>query len=202
MEEKEMAAEMKLVEEAKKPLGMHPKKFALWIFMVSVIMIFGGWTSAYIVRQAEGNWLVFDMPILFWVNTGVILLSSVAMHWAYLSAKRDNLEMTKVGVTIAFILGLAFLVGQWMAWVELVKIGVPLVNRDASGVSGSFLYVISGFHGLHIISGLIVLLVLLVATFKYKIHSKSMNQLEMCTTYWHFLGALWLYLFVFLLLNR
>jgi cytochrome c oxidase subunit III len=202
MEEKEMQAEMKIVEEAKKPLGMHPKKFALWIFMVSVIMVFGGWTSAYIVRQAEGNWFVFDLPKLFWVNTAVILLSSFTMHWGYLSAKRDNLEMTKVAVSITFILGIAFLVGQFMAWVELVRIGAPLVNRDASGVSGSFLYIISGFHGLHIISGVIVLLVLLVAVFKYKVHSRNLLQIEMCTTYWHFLGGLWLYLFVFLLLNR
>ena len=193
---------MKLVEEAKKPLGMHPKKFALWIFMVSVVMVFGAWTSAYIVRQAEGNWFIFDLPTLFWVNTGIILLSSFTMHWGYLSAKRDNLELTKVAVTITFILGVAFLAGQWMGWVEMTKNGAHWVPRDGSGVSGSFIYVISGFHGLHIISGLVVLLVLLVAVFKYKIHSKNLLQIEMCTTYWHFLDALWLYLFVFLLLNR
>src|SRR5687768_3508771 len=197
-----MEAEMKLVEEAKKQQSMHPKKFALWIFMVSVVMIFGAWTSAYIVRQAEGNWLVFDMPTMFWVNTGVILLSSVTMHWAYLSAKHDDLEKTKLAISITLILGVAFLVGQWLAWGKLVENGVYFVNRESSGVSGSFLYVISGFHGLHIISGVIFLLVVLVAVFKYKVHSKRLLQIEMCTTYWHFLDGLWLYLFVFLLLNR
>jgi cytochrome c oxidase subunit III len=202
MEEKEMQAEMKIVEEAKKPLGMHPKKFALWIFMVSVVMIFGAWTSAYIVRQAEGNWLVFDLPVLFWVNTGVILASSFTMHWAYLMAKRDNVEKAKLAISITLILGVTFLVGQWLAWGKLVENGVYFVNRESSGVSGSFLYVISGFHGLHIVSGLIFLLVVLVAVFKYKVHSKRLLQIEMCTTYWHFLGGLWLYLFVFLLLNR
>src|SRR5690349_446732 len=152
MEEKEMQAEMKIVEEAKKPLGMHPKKFALWIFMVSVVMIFGAWTSAYVVRQAEGNWLVFDLPVLFWVNTGVILASSFTMHWAYLMAKRDNVEKTKLAISITLILGVTFLVGQWLAWGKLVENGVYFVHRESSGVSGSFLYVISGFHGLHIVS--------------------------------------------------
>jgi cytochrome c oxidase subunit III len=197
-----METQMKLVEEAKKQQAMHPKKFGLWIFMVSVVMIFGAWTSAYIVRQAEGNWLVFDLPAMFWMNTVVILLSSGTMHWAYVSAKRDQIERAKLAISITLILGLTFLVGQWLAWGKLVENGVYFVNRDSSGVSGSFLYVISGFHGLHIISGLIFLLVVLVAVFRFRVHSKRLLQIELCTTYWHFLDGLWLYLFVFLLLNR
>ena len=170
--------------------------------MVSVVMIFGEWRSAYIVRQAEGNWLVFDMPSMFWVNTVVILLSSFTMHWAYLAARRDQVEKAKMAISITMVLGITFLVGQWLAWGKLVENGVYFVNRDSSGVSGSFLYVISGFHGLHIISGLIFLLVVLVAVFRNKVHSKKLLQIELCTTYWHFLDGLWLYLFVFLLLNR
>jgi cytochrome c oxidase subunit 3 len=197
-----MAAEFKIVEEARKPLGMHPKKFALWLFMVSVIMIFGALTSAYIVRQAAGNWLDFELASIFWVNTAVILLSSVTMHWAYISAKRDNIEMAKVAITITALLGSAFLIGQFLAWSQLVSNGIYLVGREGSGVSGSFLYVISGLHGIHVISGVIFLIVVLVSIFKFKIHSKNLAQIEMCATYWHFLDALWLYLFVFLLLNR
>jgi cytochrome c oxidase subunit III len=195
-------AELKIVEEAKKQAGMNPRKFALWLFMVSVIMIFGALTSAYIVRQAEGNWLSFEMPTMFWITTAVILVSSFTMHWAYLAAKKDNLESAKVAITITAILGVAFLVGQFLGWKELIANGVHLVGRDASGVSGSFMYVISGLHGLHVISGVIVLLFALVAVFKLKIHSKSLSQIEMSTTYWHFLDGLWLYLFLFLLLNR
>src|SRR5688500_10991553 len=104
-----MAAEIKIVEEAKVQVGMNPKKFALWLFMVSVIMIFGALTSAYIVRQAEGNWLDFEMPMMFWVTSAIILASSVTMHWAYLSAKKDNHEMTKVAMVITVILGVGFL---------------------------------------------------------------------------------------------
>jgi cytochrome c oxidase subunit 3 len=197
-----MASEFKIVEEARKPMSMHPKKFALWLFMVSVIMIFGALTSAYIVRQADGNWLLFELPSMFNINTFIIIASSLTMHWAYLSAKRDNLEMTKLAVSLTLILGCGFLIGQCVAYSQLVDNGVHLVNRESSAVSGSFLYIISGLHGVHIISGLIVLIVLLVSVFKLRVHSKALAQLEMCVTYWHFLGALWLYLFVFLLLNR
>ena len=197
-----MAAEIKIVEEAKAQVGMNPKKFALWLFMVSVIMIFGALTSAYIVRQAEGNWLDFEMPTMFWITSALILASSVTMHWAYMSAKKDNLEMAKVAMVITVILGLGFLVGQWLGWTELVANGIYLVGRESSGVSGSFMYVISGLHGVHVISGVIFLLVVMINVFKLKIHSKKLSQIEMCTTYWHFLDGLWLYLFVFLLLNR
>jgi cytochrome c oxidase subunit III len=197
-----MASEFKIVEEAKKPLAMHPKKFALWLFMVSVIMIFGALTSAYIVRQAEGNWLDFDMPPMFWVTTAIILLSSGTMHWAYLSARKDKVENMRIAISITAILGVAFLIGQWMGWSQLVASGIHLVGRDSSAVSGSFLYIISGLHGVHVISGVIFVLVVLTAIFRLKVDSKRLTQIEMCTTYWHFLDGLWLYLFLFLLLNR
>jgi cytochrome c oxidase subunit 3 len=193
-----MATEIKIVEEAQKPLAMNPKKFAMWLFIVSVLMIFGALTSAYIVRQAEGNWLIFELPPLLWVNTGVILASSITMQWAYFSAKRDRLESVKIATVITTILGVSFLIGQVLAWGDLVNQKVYLVGNP----SGSFVYIISGLHGLHIVGGVIFLLILLRSTYKYKVHSKSMNQIEMCATYWHFLGGLWLYLFVFLLLTR
>lgn len=193
-----MNSELKIVEEAGQPLAMHPKKFGLWLFLVSVVMIFAALTSAYIVRQAAGNWVVFDMPPLFWVTTGIILVSSATMHWAYVAAKRDNLEMTKVAISLTTILGVAFLAGQIMAWGEMVGESVYLVGNP----SGSFVYLISGLHMLHIVGGVIFLLIVLVQTFRYNVHSKRLAQLEMCATYWHFLDGLWLYLFVFLLLNR
>ena len=193
-----MASEMRIVEEANQPLAMNPKKFAMWLFCVSVVMVFGALTSAYIVRQAEGNWAEFDLPLLFWINTVVILVSSVSLHWAYLAAKQDRLETVKVALIITTILGASFLVGQFMGWVDLVNQRIYWVGNP----SGSFVYVLSGLHGLHIIGGVAYLLIVLKSTFQYKVHSKSLNQIEMCVTYWHFLGGLWLYLFVFLLLTR
>lgn len=197
-----MATELKIVEEAKKPLSMNPKKFALWLFIGSVVMIFASLTSAYIVRQAEGNWMAFDLPSLFWVNTGVIILSSVTMHWAYVSAKKDNLDTVKIALAVTTVLGVCFLVGQFLAWGQMVDGNIYFVNDRAGAVSGSFVYVISGLHGLHIVSGIIFLLIVLVATMRFKTHSRNLTQMEMCLTYWHFLGGLWLYLFLFMLFNR
>lgn len=193
-----MTGDLKIVEEAKKPLSMDPKKFALWLFIVSVVMIFAALTSAYIVRHAEGDWLFFELPQLFWYTSGIIILSSISMHWALISARKDNLESVKLAIGITSVLGLAFLVGQFYGWVSLVDSSVYFVGNP----SGSFVYVLTGLHGLHLVSGVILLLIALVATFRYKVHSKNLNLIEMCTTYWHFLGGLWLYLFVFLLLNR
>jgi cytochrome c oxidase subunit III len=197
-----MAAEIRIVEEAPKQIGMNPKKFALWLFMVSVIMIFGALTSAYIVRQADGNWLDFDLPPMFTTTSIIIVLSSLTMHWAYLSVKKDKLEMAKVAMSITTVLGIAFLIGQWLGWGQLVQNDIHFVGRDGAAVSGSFLFVLSGLHGAHVISGVIVLLFTLVSLFRFKIHSKNLSPIEMCTTYWHFLGGLWLYLFAFLILNR
>lgn len=196
---KSMAADIRIVEEAKKPRSMNPKKFALWLFIVSVCMLFGAWTSAYIVKRAEPGWASFELPVQFWLNTGIIILSSVTMVWAHRSAKRDNLEQTKLGLVLTTVLGTGFLVGQWLAWAKMVEMNYYFAGTNASS---SFIYVLTGFHGLHIISGLVVLVLALIATYRYKVHSRNMLRMELCSTYWHFLGGLWLYLFVFLLLNR
>jgi cytochrome c oxidase subunit III len=196
--EKSISSEFKIVEEPKRTLAMNPKKFAMWLFIGSVVMLFASLTSAYIVRQAEGNWLYFELPGILTISTIVILLSSVTMQWAYWSAKKDSLQLVKTLVLITTLLGVSFLVLQFYGWKDLVANQVYLVGNP----SGSFLYVITGLHGLHIISAIVYLMIVLVSTFRFQVHSKNLLQMEMCTTYWHFLGGLWLYLFVFLLLYR
>jgi cytochrome c oxidase subunit 3 len=196
-----MAADIRIVEEAKKPQSMNPKKFALWLFIVSVIMLFGAWTSAYIVKRGEPGWSSFELPAQFWISTVIILFSSLSMLWAVSSAKKDDLKQTKLALGTTTALGLAFLVAQWLAWGKMVEMNYYFAG-SGSNSSSSFIYVLTGFHGLHIVSGLVFLLIMLYATYRFKVHSKNMLKLEMCSTYWHFLGGLWLYLFVFLLLNR
>ena len=193
-----MEEKLAFVEGAEQPLSMHPKKFALWLFIVSVVMVFAGMTSAYIVRQSEGNWLEFDLPDVFWYNSGIIVLSSLSIHWSYLSAKKDDFNPLKLGLIVTTLLGLAFLVGQWYSWIALVEQDVYFVGNPA----GSFMYVFTGLHGLHLVSGVIFLIIVLISSLRNKVHSQNMAQLEMCVTYWHFLGGLWLYLFMFLLLNH
>ncbi len=188
---------VEVVRDTKATLSMHPKKFAMWLFIVTVVMIFAAMTSAYIVRQSEGNWLEFDLPPAFLITSGVILLSSITMHWAYVSAKRDNLKRLRIAMIITTVLGVTFLIGQYLAWGELVAMDVYFVGNPG----GSFVYVLSGLHAAHLIGGVVFLLITLVSVFRYRVHAKSMDQMEMCATYWHFLDGLWLYLFVFLLLN-
>ena len=193
-----MVRDLQIVEEPGRPVSMEPKKFALWLFIVTIVMLFAAFTSAYIVRQAEGNWLDFSLPSIFYWNTGILLLSSVTMQWAYNSAKRDDLKNVKTAIFLSIVLGIGFLVGQIFGWGMLVDDGVFFVGNP----SGSFMYIFTGLHGVHLISGIIFIIIVLIATIKYKVHSKNILLIEMCNTYWHFLDALWVYLFVFLLLNR
>ena len=181
------------------PLSMHPKKFALWLFMVTVVMIFAAFTSAHIVRQAQGNWQVYELPTRFLTNTVIIVLSSVFLQIAFAAAKRDNTKLLKPAVIIATVLGFAFLAGQWMAWQDLVNEGLFF---SGGNVATSFLYVITGIHAVHLIGGVFYLLYILIASLRFRVHSKNMLNMEMCTTFWHFLGGLWIYLYVFLLLNH
>ncbi len=177
-----------------RPQRMDARKFAVWLFMASVVMIFAALTSAYIVRQAEGDWDVFELPPIFLASTLVILASSGTMHWAVYSARRNHLETIKLALGVTLLLGFAFLVLQWYGWVELVRIHVYLVGNP----SGSFVYVISGLHGLHIIGGLVYLLVTLWSAYNYRIHSKSLSRIETCAVFWHFLDGLWVYLYLFM----
>ncbi|MEO1052581.1 MAG: cytochrome c oxidase subunit 3 [Bacteroidota bacterium] len=194
-----MESNMRIVEEARKPVAMNPKKFALWLFMGSVVMIFAAFTSYYIVRQADGGWTPVQLPDTFLYNTVIIILSSLVLHWAYISAKKNELGQVKIGVILASVLGVAFLVGQFWGWSDLVAINVHFVSSDSLH---SMIYVLTLVHGAHLVSGVVVLGILLVKTLRFKIHSKNMTTMEMSVTYWHFLGGLWLYLFVFLLVNN
>ncbi|MCS6823124.1 MAG: cytochrome c oxidase subunit 3 [Cytophagaceae bacterium] len=190
-----------LYESAQRPVHMNPKKFAFWIFLVTVVMLFASFTSAYLVRRDAGGWLHFKMPAIFAVSTFVLLVSSAFMHWAYISAKKDNFGKLKIAIAITTLLGIAFLVLQVMGWGALVEQKIFFAGKYANP-AGSFVYVFSSIHGLHLISGIIFLLVVFANVYKMKIHSKNMLQMELCTTYWHFLDLLWVYLYVFLLVNN
>lgn len=181
--------------------GVHPLKFALWLIIISIIMMFAAFTSAYIVRKEEGNWLEFDLPNNLILNTGILVLSSLFMQLAYFAAKKDNLNQLKIYLGLTLGLGFAFLLGQWEAWGDLVNRKIFFGGSDANP-SGSFLYVLTGVHGFHLVTGLIFVLIVLISSFQFKVHSKNLLRIELCTIYWHFLGGLWVYLYLFLTLNH
>jgi len=179
-------------------MKMHPLKFAMWLFMMSITMMFAAFTSAYVVKQSDGVWLDFDLPPMFVYTSIIVVLSSITMHLAVMATKQNNIKMLKTALGLTFLLGSVFIIGQFMAWGQLVDQGVFFVGNAA----GSFLYVLTGVHGLHLVSAIIFLSIVLFSAFEYKVHSKSMVRIEMCATYWHFLGGLWLYLYLFLTLNH
>lgn len=198
--------EIDFYEEPEATFSMHPKKFALWLFILSIVMIFASMTSAYIVKQSEGDWLVFELPQILQFSTIIIALSSLTMHWSYLAAKKDQIIQVKIGMLLTVALGAAFLYTQVLGWGDLVSRGIFFAGVDADGnavhPAGSFVYVLMGLHAFHLITGLIFIVLVAIAAFRYEIHAKAMVRMEMCTVYWHFLGGLWVYLFLFLLLNR
>ncbi len=186
------------IEEAPETLSMDPKKFILWGFIVTIIMLFASQTSAYLVRRAEGNWVEFEVPQIFWYSSVVLIFSSIAMHWAYLAAKKDNFNTLKIAISITFVLGLAFLWMQVEGWKDLVAQNIYFVGNP----SGSFFYVFTLLHGVHLVTGLIVLCATFISAMRLKVHAKNLRRIEICTTYWHFLDILWIYLFAFLLYFR
>lgn len=186
------------IKPSERVRSMHPQKFGLWLFLVTVVMIFISLSSAYIVKKGAGNWQYIELPSLFQITTGIILLSSGTMHFAYLAAKKNNLFNIRLGVLLTAVLAVGFIYGQLSAWNEMVGNGAFFVGNPAS----SFIYVFTGVHIVHLIGGIVFLAIVLVSAFRYRIHSKRLARIEMCTTYWHFLGGLWLYLYIFLMLNN
>lgn len=173
-------------------------KIILWVGIASIIMLFGGLTSAYIVRQAEGNWVLFELPYFFYISTGLIILSSVSMIRAVSALKQNKINQSFISLLITFLLGVGFMVFQFLSWKELVVQEIFFIGNP----SGSFLYVISGLHLAHVIGGYIFLLAAMYKVAKGRYTANSYSGLTLCSTYWHFLGALWIYLFIFLLVIR
>lgn len=178
---------------------IHPKKFALIVACGSLMMMFAAFTSAYIVRQAAGNWLEFRLPNVFFVSTIILLTSSLALHGSYLSFKKGNAQAYRWLMVLSFVLGMGFVVSQYMGWQALVEIGVELTTNP----SGSFVYVISGVHVAHVLGGIAALLVALLHAFTlpYKVTPKRKLRFEMTLIYWHFVDLLWVYLLLFFVMQ-
>jgi len=179
---------------------LHPHKFALYAAMASILMMFAAFTSAYLVRQAAGNWHEYRLPDIFFCSTGVILLSSIVLHLSYKAFLRQDRGKYCIGLAAAFVLGLIFVVLQYFGWTELYNIGVPLDGNP----SGSFFYVISGVHAAHVLGGIAALLVALyhAVTLRFEVTEPRKTRFSLVVQYWHFVDILWVYLFLFILLAR
>lgn len=180
---------------------MHPHKLLMWIAIASICMMFAGWTSAFMVRKAQGNWLLFTMPTSFWISTFVVILSSFTMHFSIKEFQKENLSKFKTLFTLTTFLGILFMVLQFMGFMEMHKAGLNLAST-AEGVSGSFIYVISSVHLLHMLGGVIAMVIMFIFLKKQQVNFANKTRLEILGTYWHFVDVLWIYLFLFFLINQ
>ncbi len=176
------------------------EKVLLAIGIGSIVMLFAGLTSGYIVRQAEGNWKFFELPSVFYVSSIIILISSFTMQMAIRAVKKDDLSQVKTFLLITLGLGLAFVFSQFLGWNELVKNDVYFADKLTP--SGSFFYVITGLHLAHLAFGLLGLIITGSKSIRERYSSKNYLGISLCAIYWHFLGGLWIYLFVFLAIYR
>ncbi len=176
-------------KKASKPL--------LWVGILSIVMLFAGLTSAYVVRADNGNWLIFNLPNAFYLSTAVIITSSITMYFALQMAKKNNKSAVVIGLLATFVLGLIFTFLQFQGYGELISKQIVFAGKSANA-SGSFLYLLTFLHLLHLFAGLITLLVTLKNAVKGKYNAENTLGLELCSIYWHFLDILWVYLFLFL----
>lgn len=172
---------------------IHPHKFTLWIAIGSIIMMFAGLTSAFIVKSGQANWQQVSPPKEFWYSTVVILISSLTMQMSLRAFKDREMNNYRMLILITTVLGIAFVMLQFFGFRDLWNRGISF----RGGSEGQFLYVIAGLHALHVLGGAIALMTMAVKAFFGS--SKNYNALpvELAATYWHFVDLLWLYLFVF-----
>ncbi len=170
--------------------------FALWVSLASISMMFAGFMSAYIVRQAAGNWFEFVLPSHFLWSTGVLLVSSGSIFLAQRMFNQRNEIKYKSLLVLTFVLGLVFIVLQYEGWMAMQAEGIDLKGNP----SGAFVYVISGVHVAHVLGGLAVLVVALLHAFllPFNVSEVRKERLERTAYYWHYVDLLWVVLFLFL----
>lgn len=190
-------------------------RLGLLVGLISILMIFISFTSAYIVRQGlpsldpttnslVRDWFPVRLPGLLLINTLVLLLSSGSMELARRQVIRQlALARTESGpgvslsreagipwLTLTVLLGLSFLIGQWTVWRELAASGVYVSTNPGS----SFFYVLTGTHGVHLLGGIVALLVAGTTTFLRRPVESRAVVLDIAGRYWHFMAVLWVYI--------
>ncbi len=180
---------------------IHPHKLLMYIGIGSMTMMFAGWISAYMVRQGQGRWEHVHLPSAFFVSTALIIVSSITIHFAVRAFKKRNFAQYKMLLTASVVIGIAFLLSQYMGFKEMYTgMGITLNGNNAAG---EFTYVIPFVHGVHVLGGVIAMLIVFLSTTlrrRKKIYSST--GIELVSIYWHFVDALWLYIFIFLFINQ
>jgi len=160
-------------------------------------------SSAYIVRAGSSDdWYRFGMPRLLWLSTGLILISSGTLEAARRKLKASLIGAHKQWLGVTVLLGLGFLASQWFAWKQLAKQGIYLASNPHS----SFFYLLTALHAAHLLGGLLALTYLFIRSGRLvganAIKPRQQAAADAVAIYWHFMDALWIYLFLLLFLWR
>lgn len=177
---------------------MHPHKFTLWVAIASMLMMFAGLTSAFIIKSNLEGWRTIDFPKIFWLSTAVIVSSSITIQMALRAFKQRSMQRYRSLMIVTLILGIAFIALQTFGFIELWN--DQQVRFKGSSGAGQFLYVIFGLHGLHVMGGMVALIIMVCRSLWGKVKSYSSVPVEVMSSYWHFVDILWIYLLVFFLL--
>ncbi len=175
---------------------IHPHKFTLWVGIGSIIMMFAGLTSAYIVKRSQANWTMLEIPGIFWASTITILLSSLTMYLSVKAFRERNMNRYRSMLSLTAILGLAFLVMQVIGFLQYKSMDIRLVGAG-SNASYSFLLAIASLHAAHVFGGVIALVIIARKALSSRKRSYSSVPVEVVATYWHFVDILWIYLILF-----
>lgn len=186
---------MNVAVSENQPKRLHPHKFTLWVAIASILMMFAGLTSAFIVKSNLVGWSQIKVPNIFWASTVVIILSSLTVQMALRAFRQREMKNYRTLIGVTLLLGIVFVTLQWFGFLNLWE-KQHVVFRQSAG-AGQFLYIIFGLHALHVIGGVIVLLVMFLKAFFGKIKLYSAVPVEVAATYWHFVDLLWIYLLVF-----
>jgi cytochrome c oxidase subunit 3 len=172
-------------------------KIGLGVFLAVVGTLFALLISAYSMRMEMGEWRPAPVPKLLWLNTGMLILSSGALQWAQVAARRGRQDGVRAGLLAGGVFALAFLAGQLIAWRQLDVAGYYMTANPAA----AFFYLITGVHGLHLLGGLVALGRTMDKAWQGVAAGEVRLSVELCATYWHFLLFVWLVLFGLLLLT-
>ena len=189
---------MNLTQGSSQQKNKRAKKMMLWFGIVSLIMSFGGLTSAFIVSSSREDWLNdFELPNAFFISTIIITFSSLVFIAAKKALLKEKYLLSQSLVLGVFVLGLAFIYNQFLGFNELIISGYNFTG-PTSNITMSYIYIIAVAHILHVIAGLISLAVVIVNHFKKRYTPASKLGFDIASTFWHFIDLLWVYLFLFL----
>jgi cytochrome c oxidase subunit 3 len=147
------------------------------------------------------NWKPMPETWVLWLNTGILITSGIAMQWAKINTKRNNIVGVRDGLVFGGVLTIAFLIGQLYAWEQMVGLGYYANLNTAN----AFFYMLTGLHGIHMLGGLVAWARSILKLRKISRLDGSIADVrlsvELCTTYWHYLLLIWLVMFTLLLLS-